>query len=498
MRKFSKRSLIIILSAILALMMIPATAFAGSYDNYDIENAVLRNVPDLYVLGSQPCPQEDYGTGGYADYVENYNIKVIINGKALKYGTDYDLSFTNNVGVHDENDPAYAIFEGIGDYHGTKRYEYYITKQPQSVEATLSKSSIVIDDGKAVLEIPDGKETAGYNVGTLELKGNEYIAIGEPYHVDEEETEGGYTMYDIIGIKVGTGKITIKFDGSDNYDSVSKTLKINVKAASTPIKKSNVTLSKTKYTYTGSALKPTVVVKVAGKKLKKGTDYTVTYKNNKNVGTAKVTIKAKGSKYTGSVTKTFKINEAAQNIKVTTDKTTIVKGKTAKISQAAMTATTNVGVFTYSSSNTDVIKVKRDSAHNCIVTAVDGGTATVTIKAAATNNLKAAKKKITFKVTETGELKILTKDYVEIIPDYITTKNGYEYPTVKVYKIKVSALKHLTDEEKEIYLLTYGVDYKYWFSDETSKTGKANLEIWGTDIKYTGRFDIKVPVKRAK
>ena len=42
------------------------------------------------------------------------------------------------------------------------------------------------------------------------------------------------------------------------------------------------------------------------KKLVNGRDYTLTWKNNKNIGTASVTIKGKG-KYNGSVTKKFRI-----------------------------------------------------------------------------------------------------------------------------------------------------------------------------------------------
>ena len=47
-------------------------------------------------------------------------------------------------------------------------------------------------------------------------------------------------------------------------------------------------------------------VTLAGKKLKAGTDYAVTYQNNKNIGKASVTITGKGN-YAGSVTKTFTI-----------------------------------------------------------------------------------------------------------------------------------------------------------------------------------------------
>ena len=63
-------------------------------------------------------------------------------------------------------------------------------------------------------------------------------------------------------------------------------------------------------TYTGKAIKPAVTVTLSGKTLKKGTDYTVAYKNNTNAGTATVTIKGKGD-YTGTVTASFKINPAS-------------------------------------------------------------------------------------------------------------------------------------------------------------------------------------------
>ncbi|MBP5604357.1 MAG: fibronectin type III domain-containing protein [Ruminiclostridium sp.] len=58
--------------------------------------------------------------------------------------------------------------------------------------------------------------------------------------------------------------------------------------------------------YTGKALKPSVTIKDGDKKLTIGTDYTVSYKNNKNIGTATITVTGKGS-YTGTKTVTFRI-----------------------------------------------------------------------------------------------------------------------------------------------------------------------------------------------
>ena len=72
------------------------------------------------------------------------------------------------------------------------------------------------------------------------------------------------------------------------------------------ISKASVILSTSTYAYDGKAKKPGVTVKLNGKTLKNGTDYTVSYSNNTKVGTAKVTITGKGN-YTGSISKTYSI-----------------------------------------------------------------------------------------------------------------------------------------------------------------------------------------------
>ncbi|MEG2987685.1 MAG: hypothetical protein RR809_09020, partial [Lachnospiraceae bacterium] len=61
--------------------------------------------------------------------------------------------------------------------------------------------------------------------------------------------------------------------------------------------------------YTGSVLEPALTVQDGGKMLTVGTDYTVTYDNNKNAGTATATISGAGN-YTGTASKTFTINKA--------------------------------------------------------------------------------------------------------------------------------------------------------------------------------------------
>ena len=67
-------------------------------------------------------------------------------------------------------------------------------------------------------------------------------------------------------------------------------------------------------TYNGKKQTQSITVKLGNKTLKNVTDYTITYKNNKNVGTATVVITGKGA-YTGTVNKTFKINPKVTSLK---------------------------------------------------------------------------------------------------------------------------------------------------------------------------------------
>ena len=121
----------------------------------------------------------------------------------------------------------------------------------------------------------------------------------------------------------------------DNYKS---------KLSRTSISKASVSGLKNKY-YTGSAIKQTPVVKLGSKTLKAGTDYTVSYKNNKAVGTATVTITGRGD-YTGSVTATFKICPKKTAIK----KVTSPKTKQLKVTYSKVSGVTGYQI-TYSTSS---------------------------------------------------------------------------------------------------------------------------------------------------
>ena len=103
---------------------------------------------------------------------------------------------------------------------------------------------------------------------------------------------------DYTGTKTISFKIVKK--GSSSSGSSKKETE---SASSSKTKKFTVTLDRKSFIYNGKPRKPKVAVKAGGKSVP-SSGYTVSYKNNKNVGKAEVTVKGKGDykNYKGGTT----------------------------------------------------------------------------------------------------------------------------------------------------------------------------------------------------
>lgn len=191
----------------------------------------------------------------------------------------------------------------------------------------------------------------------------------------------------------------------------------------TSIKKASVSGISNK-NYNGKSQKQSIKVKLGKKTLKQGTDYTVSYKNNKNIGKATVTIKGKG-KYEGSIKKTFQI--------------TVAKGKTytAGNYKYKMTNASTNGKGTVTLAATT--KSKSDSKFtSCKITdTVKIGGKTFKVTAIGDNAFKGYKKIKTITI-ESKNLKSVGKDAV---------KNIHKKATIKVPKDKVKEYKKLFDKK---------------------------------------------------
>ena len=135
---------------------------------------------------------------------------------------------------------------------------------------------------------------------------------------------------------------------------------------------SKVKVSYTKeLSYTGKARKPKITVTYGKTTLKKGTDYTVKYKNNTEIGVAQIIIKAKaGSGYTGSKTVKFKIIPAkAKNLTAKKATTSAVK-----LTWSAVKGAKGYIVYRYDAKTKTYTKIKATKKLALAVRSLDAAT----------------------------------------------------------------------------------------------------------------------------
>ena len=131
-------------------------------------------------------------------------------------------------------------------------------------------------------------------------------------------------------IEEGTATIQVRGTGQPYYDV--REIEFHIKKKN--IESLKISSGKDTYVYTGKEITPAVTVTSDSKTLKKGTDYTVEYKDNIAAGTATVTVTGTG-RYTGIKTVTFKIVKAPakttiSSITVSGTKKLMVKWKKVK------------------------------------------------------------------------------------------------------------------------------------------------------------------------
>lgn len=205
-------------------------------------------------------------------------VTVKYNNYKFKNGTDYTLSYKNNTKIG----TATVTVKGKGKLSGTKSVTFKINAKPIKNAVITYNNSLT------------------YNGSTLSP------AVTVKYGNATLKKNTDYTVAYSNNVNAGTGTITIT--GKGIYGgSVKKTF---------TIKKLGISASAVSGTgnkvYTGSAIKPVPAVKAGGRTLKNGTDFTVSYKNNTEPGTATLKVTGKGN-YSGSVSKAFKITTRAIN-----------------------------------------------------------------------------------------------------------------------------------------------------------------------------------------
>ena len=184
-----------------------------------------------------------------------------------------------------------------------------------------------------------------------------------------------------------------KGDGNHNDGAISTsavTVSISPKTVSSP----TITLATSSYTYDGSAKSPAVSSVADGSTTISSGEYTVSYSNNTNAGTATVTITDNsGGNYTVSGSTSFTINKAAGSISYGT--TSVPKTYGDAVFTNTLTKSGD-GSVTYASNNTSVATVNSSTGQ---VTIANAGTATITATVTDGSNFTYATKTASYTVT---------------------------------------------------------------------------------------------------
>ena len=314
-----------------------------------------------------------------ADCTATLGKAVLVNGVAepevtLTYGshefvegTAFTVTYGNNTAPGSK---GFAKLTGVsgGPLSGTKVVVFSVPNTGKD----LSKGySLQIAD---YVQADIANRSPWHSV--LEVGATPAVTVLDPYGepIDASAYDVEYQFNEAPGTAVvtvrGKGEYTGKL--SANYTVANFANLTNLVGA---------TVTGANKTYTGKALTTTVTVKLNGKTLKSGTDYTVAYKNNVKAGTATITVTGKGN-YTGTAKGTFTIAKAS------VAKATVSKIANQKHDGKAKTPrpTVKVGGRTLKL-NTDYTLTYKNN--------VKPGTATVTIKGKGNYT---GSKNVTFKI----------------------------------------------------------------------------------------------------
>ena len=242
----------------------------GTY--YDPNNCLTIIVPENISSASVgEIPAQTY-TG----YEITPEVTVTYNGKVLTRDTDYSVIYSGNVNVG----TAGVTVSGIGNYTGTAYGTFSIV--PCDVSALQ------------LSEIPAQTYT-GYEI-TPE--------VTVAYNGRALTRDTDYSVIYSGNVNVGTAGVTVS--GIGNYTGTAYGTFSIVPCDVSALQLSEIPAQ----TYTGYDITPEVTVAYNGRVLTKNTDYTLSYKSNRNVGRATVIITGM-SNFTGSRELNFTIEAPA-------------------------------------------------------------------------------------------------------------------------------------------------------------------------------------------
>jgi gliding motility-associated-like protein len=206
----------------------------------------------------------------------------------LVEGTNYSVSYSNNTSAG----TGTITITGSGNYSGSRTVNFTI----------LPKSLTVTPGSGQQKSLGASDPTLTYTV-TGQVAGEIPGFSGRLSRV-AGETQGTYA--------IGSGTLALADNGSflkENYTLSFTTGILFTISEKSDLQSADITVEAIgDLVYTGTAQQPDPIVNDGSKKLIKEVDYTLSYANNTNAGTATVTISGIGI-YSGTISKTFRITK---------------------------------------------------------------------------------------------------------------------------------------------------------------------------------------------
>ena len=260
-------------------------------------------------------------TVSYAGGTQTILPQVTLDGRTLVEGRDYQL--TGGFLVTAPGSYTLTV-SGIGNYTGTVQTAYQVVCVHQYTE-TVTRQPTCTQTGERTLRCgicgdsyTEAIPAAGHTYTsewTTDRKPTCTQAGSKSRHCTVCGASADVTAIPATGHNYQDTKV-IKKATTTKSGKVKQTCSVCGASKTETISAAKKTaLSATALTYNGKNRTPGVTVTDAkGRKLKKGTDYTVSYpKSRKNVGKYTVTIKLKG-KYSGTVKKTFTVKPKSTSV----------------------------------------------------------------------------------------------------------------------------------------------------------------------------------------
>lgn len=228
----------------------------------------------------------------YDGTAKNPGVREVAVGSHIIPSTSYTTAISSNINVG----TVTVTVTGEKNYTGSTSTTFQILPKP-------------VSSGMITLT-PD----YFYYNGSVQKPG---VTVKDGQKNMVENTD--YTVTNNGGTEAGEYEVKVK--GIGNYtDEATQSFTILSSGVNTFV----VTLEANEYTYDGTAHKPDATVMMNDRTLTEGTDYTLTYSNNTNAGTATVTVKGVGD-YTGERVKTFLIQpKTLTDVMVTLDRTSFI------------------------------------------------------------------------------------------------------------------------------------------------------------------------------